>query len=460
MMDAELLRDIDAFIGENREAIFRDIGRLVAVNSVEGEPESGAPFGRGPAEALALALELAKGLGLETRNCEDMIGYAQVGTGERYIATVTHLDVVPAGEGWSGDPFQMRERDGYIIGRGVMDNKGPLTLCLYALKYLRERGGPLRYPVRALMGINEETRMADVAYYLKNYPAPLFAFSPDAAFPLCNGEKGIYRGRVICRAAMENVVEISGGLAVNAVPDRAEATVRAGELSSAGSVSAEPLGDGLWRLCAKGVGGHASKPENTVNAIGLLVDYMLDKSVVTGAEADYYRLLSLLHEKTDGSTMGLAADDGRFEPLTLIGGTVGVKDGRVYQSVDCRYPTCLDGETIRGTLAGYAGDLAEVVTDMDAPPFYKAPDSPEVEACLQVYTEVTGEEARPFTMGGGTYAREFPNAISFGPEHNDRPLPAFAGDIHAADEAAGKEQLMEALKIYILALLRIETLEL
>ena len=59
------------------------------------------------------------------------------------------------------------------------------VLCLYALKYLKERKIPLRYPVRALLGVNEEIGMKDVEYYLENFPAPLFCFSPDADFLLC-----------------------------------------------------------------------------------------------------------------------------------------------------------------------------------------------------------------------------------------------------------------------------------
>ena len=188
-MDDVLSRDIDAFIAEHEDRIFADIARLVAINSVEGKPAPGAPFGEGPAKALAEALKIARELGLETVNCEDKIGYARVGEGEDYLATITHLDVVPVGEGWTEDPFVMREREGYIIGRGVMDDKGPSVLCLYALKYLKDRGVPLRYPVRALLGVNEETGMADVEYYLANYKAPLFCFSPDANFPLINGEK-------------------------------------------------------------------------------------------------------------------------------------------------------------------------------------------------------------------------------------------------------------------------------
>ena len=222
-MNTELSRDIDKFIAENEEEIFRNIARLVAINSVETEAKPGAPFGEGPAKALKEALAMARELGLDAVNCEDMMGYAQIGEGEDYLATITHLDVVPTGDGWSSDPFTMRQREGYIIGRGVMDDKGPSVLCLYALKYLKDKGVPLRYPVRALLGVSEETGMQDVEYYLEHYRAPLFCFSPDANFPLCNGEKGIYHGRMLSNVPMENIVDIRGGFAPNAVPDKAEA---------------------------------------------------------------------------------------------------------------------------------------------------------------------------------------------------------------------------------------------
>ena len=39
--------------------------------------------------------------------------------------------------------------------------------------------------------------MQDVEYYLKNYPAPVFCFTPDAEFPVCNGEKGHFGGKIV-----------------------------------------------------------------------------------------------------------------------------------------------------------------------------------------------------------------------------------------------------------------------
>ena len=78
---------------------------------------------------------------------------------------------------------------------------------------------------------------------------------------------------------------------------------------------------------------------------------------------------------------------------------------------------------------------------------------------MAVYNGVTGDEAKPYTMGGGTYARDFPNGVSFGPEHPERPAPDFAGPIHGADEAACWAYFEEALKIYILALIELEKLD-
>jgi acetylornithine deacetylase/succinyl-diaminopimelate desuccinylase len=49
----------------------------------------------------------------------------------------THIDVVPAGEGWSGNPFDLRERDGKLFGRGACDAKGPLIAMVEAMRLLK-----------------------------------------------------------------------------------------------------------------------------------------------------------------------------------------------------------------------------------------------------------------------------------------------------------------------------------
>lgn len=70
-MQKALNQKIDAFVAANKEQILKDIATLVSINSVEGAPEEGAPYGAGPRAALDKTLELAAGMGLATRNCEN-----------------------------------------------------------------------------------------------------------------------------------------------------------------------------------------------------------------------------------------------------------------------------------------------------------------------------------------------------------------------------------------------------
>ena len=463
-MDARLEKDIDAFILENRENILEDIAALVAIPSVRSEGCPGAPFGKDCRAALDKGAQIAGRMGLETRICGDMLACAAVpgAQKEKYIATITHLDVVPAGTGWTGDPFAMRRREGYIIGRGVMDDKGPSVLCLYALKYLKDKKVPLNYSVRALLGSAEETGMEDVTDYLKNNPAPAFAFSPDADFPLVNGEKGICQLRLTAKDKAENIVSISGGIVGNAVPDTAQAVVRTGGRSLTGGrgVDVAPAGEGLAQLTAHGIAGHASHPEGTVNAIGVLVDYILENGLAGAGEEKFLRLMQKLHSAADGSGVGAAAMDEKFGPLTIIGGMTGMEDGHVWQSADCRYPTTMTAKKLVSAVESAGNGCAGVKLLSNSEPFYIDAGSPAICACIDTYNEVTGENKKPFTIGGGTYARDFPNAVSFGPEHDDRPFPDFAGGIHSADEGACVEYFMEALKIYILTLIKLQDVEL
>lgn len=460
-MNEEIRRSIDKFAQENYENIFRDIGRLIAVDSVRSEEKPGMPFGEGCHKVKEVAMEMIKEMGFDARDCEGMLCYASIGgDSDRYLATITHLDVVPVGEGWTSDPFQMVDKDGYIIGRGVLDDKGPSVICLYALKYLKDMGVELKYPVRALLGLAEETGMEDVEHYLKNYPAPLFCFSPDANFPLCNGEKGIYHGHMISKLPVgENIVNIKGGVATNVIPSKCEAWVKAEKLEGSDKVDAV-LEDGVWHLTSHGIGGHASLPEGTENAIGVMANYLLANNVGDENDNRFLKLVSKLNESWEGKGVNCDAPaDGKFGALTIIGGVIGIDNGHFTQSLDSRYPTTTTAEKIVAAIEAVDPGAVEVTVETNETPFYMELDNPGIQACLSSYNEVTGENAQPYTIGGGTYARQFPNACSFGPEHPEREQPAFVGPMHGADEGANKEWLIESLKVYILTLLKLEQLE-
>ena len=135
-----------------------DLRRLVRFASVSERTESKeTPFGRETAAVLDEALTICRNYGLRTKNCENMTGYAEIGQGEDLIGILVHLDVVPAGEGWISPPFELREKEGRLYGRGVTDDKGPAVAVIHALKELIEESVDFNKRVRLIFGLAEET---------------------------------------------------------------------------------------------------------------------------------------------------------------------------------------------------------------------------------------------------------------------------------------------------------------
>ena len=474
---SELLeRGVDAYVDEVWDDVLEDIAELVSHPSVAdgSAAEPDAPFGPDARAALDCALGIADRLGYETSCDEGYIGIADI-PGERpeQIATIAHCDVVPAGPGWNTDPFHMERREGWLLGRGVIDDKGPAVLSLYAGAYLLRQGVTPRYTFRALLGSDEEVGMTDVHHYLETHEDPLFLFTPDADFPVCNAEKGCYGG-VVRSAPIHDgrIISWSGAEASNAIPGQSvlEFAVDASELpaprANADRIVIEPVGEGRSRVTATGIGGHASLPEGTINAIGLVTDYLLEfvdanPGTLSDNEVGFVKLMDLLTADTDGQALGIASSSETFGPLTINAGVVRLHDGRFEQSIDVRYPESIAADDITAALARAAGRFgATFELDMDKPPFWVSAESAEVRTLIGTYNEVTGRHAEPFSMGGGTYARNFKRAVSFGPEELDQALPEWGGVMHGPNECANEAQLRQALKIYILAILRLMELDL
>ena len=227
MEHEELTRKIDAYLEENWETMVEDIETLVRIPSFEESDKAteGAPFGPGPKEALEAALEMASDMGFKTHDAEGYIGFADFpGKSDTQLGIIGHMDVVPAGPGWNFEPYAVTRKEGYLVGRGTLDDKGPSVVALHAMKFwkdLQDAGEAPQFPytVRFLFGANEESGMADVAYYHKHYDDPAFLFTPDAEFPVCYGEKGGYDGELISKPIADRIVlEFTGGAATNAVP--------------------------------------------------------------------------------------------------------------------------------------------------------------------------------------------------------------------------------------------------
>lgn len=464
MTEHEVLQELDIFIDANKRAMVDDLAALIAVNSVHAPAAgAGAPFGADVRKALDVALGIAARLGLETNDRDGYVGWAQLaGVSEKHIATITHVDIVPPGEGWNSDALTLREKDGWLIGRGVIDDKGPTILGLYAAAFLAQLGLPLRYGLRVLMGTDEETSMKDVDYYFANNPQPVFCFSPDAQFPLANGEKGILQGDIVSQKIYGNIITFTGGLASNAVCENAGCTISTKEsnLPNTPRIDVSYPKPGMAALSAKGISAHAANPQNGVSAIGLLVDYLLEnKLCADGAEHDFIELLQKLHSHTNGKGLGIACTDDSFGGLTCIGGLVSLEDGVITQNINIRYPTATTGGILQESINKLASATnAEFDVKFDMKPFYVSPDDACVQALISAYETITGrKDAKPFTIGGGTYARHFEKAVSFGPCEKDEIYPNFANREHAPNEGMRIESFFAALRIYVLAIIKLQS---
>lgn len=89
--------------------------------------------------------------------------FAIRGTKGRHFAYAGHVDVVPPGDGWNGDPFEPEVRDGLLYGRGAVDMKGSIASFVAALDDIdRDAGiisliitgdeeGPATYGTKSIM---------------------------------------------------------------------------------------------------------------------------------------------------------------------------------------------------------------------------------------------------------------------------------------------------------------------
>jgi acetylornithine deacetylase len=127
---------------------------LVATPSVSG----------GEAAVARLVEETARRWGLDATNDETGVRLAVEGRGPGpTLALVSHLDVVPPGEGWTRDPFVPVIEGDRLYGRGSGDAKASVAAMLAALGDVAKAGGPARGRLLVIFGLNEETRYTTMA---------------------------------------------------------------------------------------------------------------------------------------------------------------------------------------------------------------------------------------------------------------------------------------------------------
>lgn len=451
-MNDQVTRLIDSY----QDELIATLSRWISVPSVKDDAQPGAPFGTEVRRMLDIAMQDAENMGFPTRNFDGYACDMTLGDKPETIAVLGHLDVVPAGDGWSVPPFAATLEGDRLIGRGTSDDKGPALAALYAMRAIKEAGVPLKKSIRLILGCDEESGWEDMDYYCKHTDMPEMGFSPDASFPVINTEKAAIHAMIHAPLADDGlqVKQLWTGERMNVIPGESKALLDGGaELAEAVAAyaaktglpyTAEVTADGVW-VTAEGIPGHAAYPEGRRNAIGMML-LLLKELGVTGALAT---LADAVGMESNGVSLGCACADEVSGPLTCNMGILHIENGVVTASLDMRCPITSDLNMLQTAamahLPGFTADHVGLTQ-----PHHVPAESELVSSLLAAYHEETGLEAFAMSTGGGTYAKVLKQGVAFGAAFPDDEDLA-----HQANEYVTIPGLIKAAKVYANALLRL-----
>lgn len=442
-------------VEQHLEEILQNLATLVAYNSVQGEKSEEYPFGKVVADCLHSALTMADGYGFKTRNLENYCGYAEIGSGEKLIGILGHLDVVPAGEGWTSDPFTLTIRDGKAYGRGATDDKGAVICSMVAMKIIQEMNIPLNKRIRLIMGCNEETGSAGLKYYVEHEGHIDYGFTPDGNFPGVHGEKGTIAAGFI--SDNTKIIDLKGGMAFNAVASDVKIVIEKNSFSTrvlenffhnhelTYTINED---DQTSTITVNGVSAHGSTPHLGVNAISYLL-VGLKQAGFQDPFVDFY--CQKIGLDTNGAGLNINVQDD-YGDLTLNVGKIFMTEGKIVGTIDIRFPVSMTSKEILALMEENLEDEGgKIIIDLVREPLFFELDSPLVTKLLAAYQEVTHDyDSKPITMGGGTYAKGINNCIAFGCE-----FPGANCHIHDADEFVVVHELVLQTEIYVRAILKL-----
>lgn len=462
-------------ISENEEEQIEFLRDLVSIQSKAADPvrtKDGElfPFGKGVQDAFAYMLQKAEALGFQTEDVEHYGGHIDFGSGERIVGVLGHLDVVPEGEGWSHDPYGGVISDGYLYGRGTLDDKGPMAAVLFAMKALKDAGYTPAKKIRLILGLDEETGWQGMKKYFEMMPLPDYGFTPDAEFPALNGEKGLMTFELAkklpkLQSAGLELRSLTGGSAANMVAEKARAVISSqGGYDAIRQLASEYRQETGYKLSVKGVGkslelstegkaAHGATPEAGLNAISILMDFLgrlnFGNDEVNGFIDFYNRHIGF---DLYGERLGCAFEDAPSGKLTLNVGIIAYDRQSVSLTVNIRYPVTFTDEQVYNGIMPLINkyDMGVIKEEVKAP-IYMEPDSPLIETLMEVYRENTGDtETKPLVIGGATYARAAENIVAFG-----ALFPGDADLMHQKDERISIDRLMQMTRIYADALYKL-----
>ncbi|HGI2470197.1 TPA: dipeptidase PepV [Streptococcus agalactiae] len=456
--------DFRAEVDKCKDALMDDLINLLRINSERDDSQADAehPFGPGPVKALEFFLEMAERDGYETKNVDNYAGHFTFGQGEEELGIFGHLDVVPAGSGWDTDPYEPVIKDNRLYARGSSDDKGPTMACYYALKIIKELGLPTSKKVRFVVGTDEESGWGDMDYYFEHVglPKPDFGFSPDAEFPIINGEKGNITEYLHFSGENKGAVRLhsfSGGLRENMVPESATARFTShldqttlgaslADFASKHNLKAElSVEDEQYIATVYGKSAHGSTPQEGVNGATYLALYLSQFDFEGPARAFLDVTANIIHEDFSGEKLGVAYEDDCMGPLSMNAGVFQFDETNDDNTIalNFRYPQGTDAKTIQTKLEKLNGVEKVTLSDHEHTPHYVPMDDELVSTLLAVYEKQTGLKGHEQVIGGGTFGRLLERGVAYG-----AMFPGDENTMHQANEYMPLENIFRSAAIY------------
>lgn len=444
-----------------KEEFLEDLTTLLKVDSVRDDNKATEefPVGPGPAEALKAFLEIGKRDGFKTKQLENWAGHIEYGEGDETLGILGHVDVVPTGSGWDTDPFDPVIKDGRIYARGSSDDKGPTMAAYYALKMIKDLELPVSKKARVIIGTDEESDWQGMNHYLEVEDEPDFGFSPDAMFPIINGEKGNYTAELAVKGTngdKDQLLSFNSGIRPNMVPQDAEAIVEVREAAKVkedfdtfildqpvkGKVEEE--GNQL-KISIIGQAAHGASPEKGVNAGTYLASFLDTLDLDKDAKTFVHVSAKYLHEDPKGEKLNIAASD---EVMGELSSNIGIfdfaaeKQGRI--TINMRYPQGTDEDQIESQIKDTLKDEElDYISLGGKVPHYVPGDDPLVKTLLEVYGRQTNFDAHEKVIGGGTYGRLLKRGVAYG-----AMFPDSVDTMHQANEFMALDDLYRSISIY------------
>ena len=444
---------LDRKMLEYKDQMIESIRQSMRIESVRGKACQEAPYGIGPKVALDHMLNLGKSMGFKTGNVDNRMGWIEYGEGEEMVGILGHLDVVPAGDGWEYPAFGAEIHDGILWGRGCVDDKGPIIGALYGLKAIRELGLPLNRRIRVLFGTDEENGSSCARHYVESgNEMPTIGFTPDAEYPAIFYEKGItfiHASRKVKDKGNFPIINLEGGSVINIVPGKCRMIVNAPlKVQESDKVTVREI-EGGYGIRATGTEAHGSTPEIGDNAIINFFEAVKENDFGGDFQKAMDFILTKIGRETNGESLGIYFYDEETGETTVNLGLIKYDGEEFGFALDVRYPKNAKQEVIDAQLEKvFTENGFEIKMKKNASSLYVPRDSELVTKLMKVYHEETGDVSHDaISIGGGTYAKEFPNMVGFGPL-----FPGEESTIHKANERTPIETLMKSNQIIAAAM--------